>query len=60
MYNAIVSFNEDPMKSELHELARNTRETINAMLDEEADQFTGAWQYDRPGRYERNLTTKSG
>lgn len=53
--NSIASFDEKAVKSELRELTRKTiEETINAMLDEEADQLVGA------GPYERGFTTTSG
>lgn len=43
MSNSIVSFDEEAVKSELRELVRKTiEETMNAMLDEEADQLVGA------------------
>ena len=57
------------MKDELRELVRKTiEETINAMLDEEADQLVGAGLYERTderaayraGHYERGFTTTSG
>ena len=57
------------MKDELRELVRKTiEETINAMLDEEADQLVGAGPYERTderaayraGHYERGFTTTSG
>ena len=55
MSNSIASFDEQAVKSELRELVRKTiEETINAMLDEEADQLVGA------GPYERGFTTTSG
>ena len=69
MSNPIVSFDEDAVKSELRELVRKTvEETINAMLDEEADQLVGAAPYERTdgraayraGHYERGFTTTSG
>ena len=68
MSNPIVSFNEEAVKSELRELVRKTiEETINAMLDEEADQLVGAGPYERTderaayraGHYERGFTTTS-
>lgn len=47
MSNPIVSFDEEAVKSELRELVRKTiEETINAMLDEEADQLVGAGPYE--------------
>ena len=48
MSNPIVSFDEQAVKDELRELVRKTiEETINAMLDEEADQLVGAGPYER-------------
>ena len=67
--NPIASFDEEAVKSELRELVRKTiEETINAMLDEEADQLVGAGPYERTderaayraGHYERGFTTTSG
>ena len=69
MSNPIVSFDEQAVKDELRELVRKTiEETINAMLDEEADQIVGAGPYERTderaayraGHYERGFTTTSG
>ena len=69
MSNPIVSFDEEAVKSELRELVRKTiEETINAMLDEDADQLVGAGPYERTderaayraGHYERGFTTTSG
>ena len=69
MSNPIVSFDEEAVKSELRELVRKTiEETINAMLDEEADRLVGAGPYERTderaayraGHYERGFTTTSG
>ena len=69
MSNPIVSFDEQAVKDELRELVRKTiEETINAMLDEEADQLVGAGPYERTderaayraGHYERAFTTPSG
>ena len=57
------------MKDELRELVRKTiEETINATLDEEADQLVGAGPYERTderaayraGHYERGFITTSG
>ena len=59
MSNPIVSFDEEAVKSELRELVRKTiEETINAMLDEEADQLVGAGPCERTD--ERGFTTTSG
>lgn len=69
MSNPIVSFDQQAVKEELRELVRKTiEETINAMLDEEADQLVGAGPYERTderaayraGHYERGFTTMSG
>ena len=69
MSDPIVSFDEQAVKDELHELVGKTiEEAINAMLDEEADQLVGAAPYERTeeraayraGHYERDLTTTSG
>ena len=48
MSDPIVSFNEQAVRDELRELVRKTiEETINAMLDEEADQLVGAAPYEQ-------------
>ena len=69
MSNPVVSFDEQAVKDELRELVRKTiEETINAMLDEEADRLVGAGPYKRTderaayraGHYERGFTTMSG
>ncbi len=65
----IVSFDEEAVKDELGELVGKTiEETINALLDEEADQLVGAGPYERTDEraayraehYERGFTTTSG
>ena len=57
------------MKSDLRELVRKTvQETLNALLDEKADEMVGAERYERTaareayrsGHYERKLITTSG
>ena len=57
------------MKSDLRELARKTiEETLNALLDEEADEMVGAERYERTaareacrsGHYKRKLVATSG
>ena len=69
MSNPIISFDERAAKGELRELVGKTiEETINAMLDEEADQLVGAAPYERAdkraayraGHCERGFTTTSG
>ena len=68
-FKPIVSFDEQAVKDELRELVRKIiEETINAMLDDEADQLVGAGPYERTdecaayrtGHYERGFTTTSG
>lgn len=59
MSNPIVSFDEQAVKDELRELVRKTiEETINAMLDEEADRLVGTGPYERTD--ERGFTATSG
>ena len=69
MSNPIVSFDEEAVKSELCEpIGKTIEETINAMLDEEADQLVGTAPYERTderaayraGHYERGFTTTTG
>ena len=69
MSNPIVSFDEQAAKDELREPVGETiEETINAMLDEEADRLVGAGPCERTderaayraGHYERGSTTTSG
>lgn len=69
MPEPIVSFDEDAMREELGELVRRTVEdTLNALLEEEADDLVKAERYERTadreayraGHYERGLTTTSG
>lgn len=69
MSEPIVSFDEEAIKGELRELVRKTVEdTLNAMLEEEADDLVKAERYERSaereayraGHYERGLTTTSG
>lgn len=65
----IVSVDEEAIKSDLRELVKTAvQETINAMLDAEADELVGAERYERTasrdayrsGHYKRKLTTTSG
>lgn len=65
----IVQLNEGEIKSQLGEMVRATvEETLNAMLDEEADRITQAHRYERTsertdtraGHYSRKLGTKTG
>lgn len=65
----IVSVDEGSLKSDLRELVRKTvQETLNALLDEEADEMVGAERYERTaareahrsGHYKRKLVITSG
>ena len=65
----IASVDEESLKSDLRELARKTaQETLNALLDEEADEIVGAERYERTatreaycsGHYKRKLITTRG
>ena len=48
MSNAIVSVDEETLKGDLRELVRKTvQDTINALLEEEADEMVGAERYER-------------
>ena len=48
MSNPIASFDEQAVKDELRKLVGKTiEETINAMLDEEADRLVSAGPYER-------------
>ncbi len=65
----IIHLNEKEVKRELGELVRSTvEETLNTLLDEEADRITNARRYERTeerldtraGHYKRKLQTRSG
>jgi transposase-like protein len=65
----IISIDEGLVKSQLGEVVRETvEETLNKMLDAEADELCGAKRYQRSqqrldtraGHYERSLETKAG
>ncbi len=65
----IISIDEGLVKSQLGEVVRETvEETLNKMLDAEADELCGAKRYERSvdrldtraGHYERSLETKAG
>lgn len=69
MSEKIIQLNEDAIKGELGEMVRQSVEdTLNAMLDEEADRLTNARRYERTdgrkdtraGSYRRQLLTKAG
>lgn len=69
MSEKIIHLNEGAIKSELKELVRTSvEETLNCLLDQEAQALTNAAKYERSeerqgyrsGHYERNLLTSSG
>jgi len=69
MSEKIIQLNEQVIKTELKSLVRESvEETLNELLDKEAETLTGALKYERTekrdgyraGHYERNLTTTSG
>lgn len=69
MPEPIVTLNEEGLGSDLRELARKTVEdTLNGLLEAEADDLAGAERYERSvereayraGQYDRSLTTSSG
>ncbi len=48
MSEKIIQLNEEMIKDELGEMVRQSVEdTLNALLDEEADQLTNAKRYER-------------
>jgi len=65
----IIKIDEGLMKRELSDIVRDTvEETLNKLVDAEADQLCGAGRYKRSpdridtraGSYERSLETKAG
>ena len=69
MSEKIVQLNEEVIKSQLKELVRGSvEETLNELLEQEAEKLTQAARYERnearqgyrSGHYDRNLTTTSG
>jgi len=69
MSEKIITLNEDAIKQELGDLVRQSVEdTLNTLLDEEADRLTNASRYERSegrldtraGSYKRKLLTKAG
>lgn len=69
MSDNIIQLNEERIKTELKDLVRNSvEETLNALLDKEADELVNAEKYERSGErqgyrsghYQRNLTTTAG
>ena len=69
MSEKIVQLNEEVIKSQIKELIRGSvEETLNELLEKEAESLTQAARYERSearqgyrgGHYDRNLTTTSG
>ena len=69
MSNNIIQLNEEAVKGEIKDLVRKSvEETLNDMLNQEAEELIGATKYERTedregyrsGHYTRNLTTTSG
>ena len=69
MSDNIIQLNEDLIKNNLKDLVRNSvEETLNALLDHEADELVKADRYERTGdrqgyrsgHYDRIFTTTSG
>ena len=69
MSDKIIQLNEDLIKHDLKDLVRNSvEETLNALLDKEADELVNAEKYERSsdrqgyrsGHYKRNLHTAAG
>ena len=69
MSDNIIQLNQDLIHNELKDLVKNSiEETLNTMLDAEADKLVNAERYARDeqrrgyraGHYERSFTTTSG
>ena len=69
MSDNIIQLNEAAIKGELKDLVKSSvEETLNALLDHEADELVNAERYERSGErkgyrsghYDRNFTTTSG
>jgi transposase-like protein len=67
--STIIQINEEQIKDHLGEMVRGTvEETLNEMLEQEAEQLVGAERYERTesrkdtraGHYDRSLETKAG
>jgi putative transposase len=65
----VISIDDERIKSHLDRVVRGTvEETLNALLEAEADRLRNARRYERSearrdtraGHYERNLQTKAG
>ena len=69
MSKEIIQLNEELIKRNLKELVKNSvEETLNALLDHEADELVNAGKYERTGarqgyrsgHYDRNFSTTAG
>ena len=69
MSNTIIQVNQELIHNELKDLVRNSvEETLNALLDHEADQLINSGKYERSGdrkgyrsgHYQRHFQTTSG
>lgn len=69
MSDNIIQLNEELIKTELKDLVRSSvEETLNALLDKEADELVNAEKYERSanrqgyrsGHYQRSLVTTAG
>ncbi len=61
MSDDIIQLNEDLIKHDLKDLVRSSVEdTLNALLDKEADELVNAGKYERSGHYKRNSQTTAG
>lgn len=57
MPEPIVTLNEESLRSDLRELVRKTVEdTLNGLLEAEADELVGAERYERTAERERTVT----
>lgn len=68
MSEKILQLNEEVIKGQLKEVRGSVEETLNELLEAEAEKLTQAARYERneqrqgyrSGHYNRNLTTTSG
>ena len=69
MSDPIVSVDEESLRKDIVELVRKTvQDTLNALLEQEAEEMVGAERYERTagreayrsGHYKRKLVTTSG
>src|SRR5947207_14557689 len=67
--NNVITIDDDRIRNHLDRVVRGSvEETLNALLDAEADRLCNAQRYERSaarrdtraGHYERNLQTKAG